>query len=272
MKLSALFLALLFSLNLKAGGELLPSGARAMGLGGAYSVLTDHWGALNNPASLGSVNYFAIGASASRPFGISQLNLSAAAVAIPIKNLATLGLGLQNTSLANAYQQIRAGGAISRQFGENFSAGAHFGIHHFNYANYGQSTFFSSAFGFIFKPINKVRMGAVVHNPFSKTISAFEDERLPMRFVSGFGYEFSDSLLLVAELNMSLDGDYRLHSGIEYLITKNIAFRAGFATRPVETSLGISIKRKYFALNFSLGYHSRLGATPHLSFNYAQTP
>lgn len=268
LSLTAFFLGVCFSGM--AAGTHPPSGARSLGLGGATAVLYDHWGGLHNPAGISGTRGFAVGGFASRPYNTNLLNTSAASMAYELRNIGAIGASAQFISLGSAYQQRRFVGTVSRMFGDKFSAGMSFGFYSFQFQGYGSKSFATFSAGFIFHPTEKISVGAYVLNPVSQVISEFQDERLPMVFNSGFGYHFNDSLMLTSSMEMSLDGDYRLRNGLEYMASQKLTLRVGFATKPVETSFGIGLRAKNFQLNFSLTYHSVLGTTPNMSFDYAQ--
>lgn len=243
--------------------------ARAQAMGGATTLLNDHWSALHNPAGLSSVKAFSIGASASRPYNLRLLNISNVSAALPIKNVGTIAIGGQMLSLQDAYRQYRLHAAVSRKFGPKVSVGMAMGLQGMDYFQYGSAQFFTMSVGFVFEPVDRVRIGAHIHNPISPQVAAFEDERLPGQFHAGAAYYFHDSLWITSSIQMSLYGQYRWRTGIEYVLSKRFVLRAGFATQPLETAFGIAFRFKHFRLQIAAGYHSYLGTTPHLSFDYA---
>ena len=88
-----------------------------------------------------------------------------------------------------------------------------------------------------------------------------------MRF--GTKYHVSAKTLILAELEKDVEHPLRSKVGLEYLPYNSLAFRAGFATAPIELSFGFgwNISDKY-NLDFGTQYHQILGWSPNFSFKY----
>ena len=68
------------------------------------------------------------------------------------------------------------------------------------------------------------------------------------------------------EFEKDLDNPIRFRTGLEYQVIENFFVRGGFATAPVELTLGFGYQFKEIQLSLGSAYHQVLGWSPHFSF------
>jgi hypothetical protein len=123
--------------------------------------------------------------------------------------------------------------------------------------------------GIMVKITEQFTFGAHTFNPIHAKISDDNNESIPATLNAGFGYTFSDKLLLTAEAFKSTEYPLEFRSGIEYKLGKIAYARLGLSTNPARYSFGFGMVIKNLSIDFSSSVHMQLGYSPQASLQFA---
>jgi len=261
------FIAFLI-LSITASSQNYPVGASAAGMANSSVVVPSIWSTYHNQAGLDYLDEITFGAYFENWFGISDLGLKSAALAIPTKT-GTFGLDFTYFGYS-AFNEMKMGLAYSKKFADIISVGIQLDYFNVNQqAVYGNIGVAVAEIGVLSEPIDKLFIGAHVFNPWRAQIAEYQDERMPTIFKIGMGYKFTDKVLLTVETEKDLDIVKPIFkTGIEYNFVSNLYLRAGISTNPLTTTFGIGYKFKGIALDLAFKHHQVLGYNAGISVNY----
>ncbi len=265
--LGLVLLFLLFTAHLIAGIGNPLLGGRSAGLAHASVTLSDLWSVSNNQAGLAWVEKTAFGAYYENRFGLEDLALKGAAVAIPLGS-GGIGLSVQQFG-ASFYNETKYGLGYGQQLGEHFSLGVQLNYLRIFFAeNYGSKGILNAEIGLMADVTEKLKIGAHLFNPTTAELADFDNERVPTIFRLGAQYAFSDDLFIVSEVEKDVDFPGSVKVGVEYQAIKNLFLRAGVSTNPFRNSFGFGYQWKGVQLDVAASYHEVLGYSPQVSFGY----
>lgn len=250
-----------------AGGETLVAGASHTAMGGTNATAQNVFSAHNNPAGLGFVKLIGFGLYADRPFlvnGINNFNLSAA---IPVQKIGAFGVDVNYFGFS-AYNEMKAGLAYARSFGDKVSAGVKFDYLRLAIKDNGTKNTFAFAVGLQYQPFKVLRIGAYVYNPVATTLDKAYKEKVATSFNLGLSYLPSEKLTISIEGEKELNEKVRFKAGLEYRPLKPLFLRIGAATNPTLVTFGLGTEFKNFRLDASASWHMQLGITPQISLVY----
>lgn len=239
----------------------MPQGARSSALGNASTVLTDVFAFHHNPGALGFNTKGGVGVSYENRYLMRELQSQGVTVVKPLKK-GVVSAGGQFYGY-NTFRTNRVGAGYSMKLTENLSAGVQL-----NYLSvrldqfYGTRHTMTGEVGMLAKLGDKLSLGFSVFNLGRTKLSEFQDDRLTTLMRLGAGYELSDEILLLIELENEITKNPRLKGGIEYNPNDLFYVRAGFQGAPVELSFGFGMKWNRFKLDLATHYHQLLGWTP----------
>lgn len=241
-------------------------GARAMSLGYTSSILSDEWALFNNVAGLAKVNHRAASFTSEINPSFPAFNRTSVIIAAPVKKIGVAGIGASRfgDDLYNE-QMISAGFA-------NTLGLASLGIK-VNYLQYyaegfGNARAFTVSLGGIAELTPGLLIGAHIVNVNQPGIGEQRVERLSTLLVLGIGFELSEKLFLVSEIEKDIDYRPRWKSGIEYKVHKKIFARTGFNLYPQGGFAGFGFKPKKFQIDYAFQYHINLGAVHQATITY----
>jgi hypothetical protein len=243
-----------------------PAGARQSGMANSSVTLFDLWSIYHNQAGLAYLKHISTGIHHENKFNIKEYALQAFAIALPVKS-GVFGLSLSYFGY-NKYNEIKTGLAFAKSFGDMIYAAVQ--IDYFNifisneYGNKGTALVEA---GFIYKPADKLAIGAHIFNPAHKKISEF-GELLPTIFRVGASYNFFDKVILCAENEKDIQNIPVYKIGMEYHINNSFFFRAGLFTNPSQITSGIGYVIKHIKADVAFSTHHELGITPYFSLSY----
>lgn len=248
------------------------AGARQAGMGGASVSLSDIWSLTNNPAGIASLQHTSAGIAFQNRFFMKELSQRSAAVASPTR-LGSFGLGFTQFGY-RLYNENFIRLAYARNLHPNFSAGLGF---NYIYVQAGNEYPSQQAVAFelgVQQRINKqLSMGAYLFNPGRAGVSKITDERLPMVMRFGLGFQFTDQLYGLAEVEKQSDRKPDIRTGLEYQ-HQQFFLRTGVAVNPSIFTFGIGMHLGSFSIDLSAGLHQQLGTTLQagLQFNFQKAP
>ena len=244
------------------------SGSRSNSLANASVCLTDVYAFHNNPANLCFIEKVSIGISYENRFLLKELQNQSLAVAIPLK-YGVLSFG-GNTFGYKNFRTFKSGLGYSMLLTKELAMGVQLNHQLVRLSDaYGTNQTVTGEFGFSYVLNADWSIGLSVFNVGRNIIVFDPEDRYSTSMRLGTKYQVSERTLLLAELEKDVEHPLRSKIGIEYMPAESIAFRAGFATQPIELSFGLGwiISSKY-ALDFGTQFHQILGWSPHISFKY----
>ena len=113
-------------------------------------------------------------------------------------------------------------------------------------------------------------IAAFVYNPIRAERNA--EERTHSIMQLGLGYQPSEKLTLVAEVEKDIDHPANFRAGVDYAINDLIALRIGLATAPSLFSFGFSIQIfPQVRVDIATSRHEILGFSPGFSLIYTNS-
>lgn len=273
MRQPLLILLLILSLTARAGGDLLPVGARFAGMGGTGLTLVDPWSVRMNPAGIAGIKVPTAGLFYQQHYFSGDLANQALTVVLPVGK-GSFGVAADRFGY-DLYNETRGSLAYAMRFGEGLRAAVQL-----NYLgvrigeNYGSTSAFTAELGVQAKMTENIWLGAHLYNPTRAklgTVSESDvtlDERVPTLLRAGFGYMPSTKLTLTAEIEKDIDRAERVRAGVEYNPNKVLFLRTGISTGPVSGYFGAGFRMQRLDIDLAVAVRSQLGPTPMINLNY----
>lgn len=263
-------LLLLFALfkTSSASGEWFAHGGRAAGMGLSSAAVSDFWSVNNNQAGMAFYDKTAAGIYFENRFLIKEMGYQTGAFTLKTK-YGMLGAIVDYSGDAN-YNSTKAGLAYALKFGNRFAAGIQLDYIGTKLGEeYGKRSNVTFDAGIMVKITDQLTFGAHTFNPMHVQISEYNNERIPTTLNAGFGFTFSEKLLLTAEAYKNSEFPMELRTGAEYKLG-NVAYaRIGLSTNPARYTFGFGLEMKNFTFDLSSSVHTQLGYSPQVSLQYA---
>ena len=245
------------------------SGSRSQALANASVCLKDVFSYHNNPAKSSEIKSLTFGLAYENRFLLKELQHQSYALAIPIANgVFTIG---GNSFGHQDFRTFKNGLGYAMRLSNELSIGVQINHHLVRLSGaYGSDHTVTGELGLAYNITPDWSFGLAVFNLGRNKLVEDPIERYSTSMRLGTSYKVSDKVLLVGELEKDIVHPMRAKSGIEYMPSKNMAFRMGFATKPIALSFGLGwvFSSKYF-LDFGTEYHQVLGWSPNISFRYS---
>ena len=246
------------------GQGWVPSGGKSMSMANASVCNTDVWSYHNNPGALGAIEKLSVGVSYENRFLLKELQSQGFSVAIPLK-VGVVSVGGHMYGY-NQFRSYKAGLGYSLMLAEKFYAGVQLNYQGLQLSqNYGSANSMTAEAGIYGKITDNWNIGIAIFNVGRSKLSDYQDDRFSTLMRIGTSYTFSKKVLLACEFEKDLDNPIRFRTGLEYQLIENFFVRGGFATAPVELTLGFGYKFKQVQLALGSAYHQILGWSPHFS-------
>jgi hypothetical protein len=251
-----------------ASGEWFAHGGRAAGMGLSSAAVSDFWSLNNNQAGMAFYDKSGAGIYFENRFLIKEMGYQTGAFTIKTKH-GVLGATVDYSGDAS-YNSTKAGLAYAIKFGNHFAAGIQLDYIGTKLGEtYGKRNNVTFDAGIMVKITDQLTFGAHTFNPMHVQLSEYNNERIPTTLNAGFGFTFSDKLLLTAEAYKNSEFPMELRTGAEYKLG-NVAYaRIGLSTNPARYTFGFGLVMKNFTLDLSSSVHSQLGYSPQVSMQYA---
>ena len=274
-----LFLSLVSTSRLLAQGNgPAGHGARAVALGNASATLGGEvWAVANNAAGLGTITRPTAGAYLENRYLITSLNVTAAALALPLGVLepaaagqparASRGVvGVEAQRFGGAlYNEVRVGAAYGYRLGV-VSIGGRLDVLQVSFQDLGSRRTVAASLGGQADVVpERLTFGAYLYNLNQAKLADYQDERVPTVLRAGLAYRPSKQVLLLAETEKDIEHDAGLKAGLEYLPLPTVAIRAGYASLSRQTTGGVGVRAGHFQFDYAAGWHSVLGLSQFLS-------
>lgn len=265
MKQLYILLILLLFVNVSnAQFEFTDIGARAVGLNGAYTSVSDNSLAIfYNPSGLGQMKFreFSVFYSPS-PFGLKELSTAALTYAEPLK-IGTFGIGIRTYGF-DLYREI----GISLSYGGNYKNRLFYGLN-LNYYNLNikdsyysdnSASSYSVDAGLMAYFTKFLRWGFFGRNISGSTIGTSK-EKIPQVYRTGFSFLPREDLNLIIEAEKDVRYPLSVRAGIEYDLMDYVDLRAGIGSEPSTFTAGIGFSYNLFQLDYALYHSVDLGLT-----------
>lgn len=240
--------------------EFTDIGARAVGLNGAFTSLSDNSLAIfYNPSGLGQMKYreFSVFYSPA-PFGFTELSTSALTYAEPFK-FGTVGIGIKNYGY-ELYREINVMLSYGGKYRERIFYGLNFNYYNLNIKNYGSSSSVGVDAGLMAYLTKFLSWGFFGKNITGSTIG-LSKEKIVQVYRSGFTVTPRNDLSLILEAEKDVRYPLSIRAGMEYGLLDYVDLRAGVGSEPATFTGGIGFNYKIFQVDYAL-YHSQdLGLT-----------
>jgi len=257
----------LIALQVTAGGENRPAGARSAAMGHASVAIGDIWAAFNNQAGLARLENPEFGFYYENRYLLKELGYSALAMSYPTKS-GTFALSATYFGYS-AYNEGKIGLAYAKAFGKSISFGLQLNYNMARLAeSYGNRNFMTFEAGLLANITPRLAIGAHIYNPVSARLSQFNDERAPVIFRIGAAFEVTGKILLIAETEKNINSDASVKAGIEYRLIPQLHLRGGISTNPTSNAFGVGLFFGDFFIDISTSYHQVLGFSPQASFSF----
>lgn len=251
-----------------ASGEWIANGGRSAAMGLSSAAVSDFWSVNNNQAGMAFYDKTAAGIYFENRFLIKELGTQTGAFTLKTK-FGVLGTTVAYSGDAN-YNTTKAGLSYARKFGNRFSAGIQLDyIATILGDDYGKRSNITFDAGIMVKITDQFTFGVHTFNPMHVQLSDYNNERIPTTLNAGFGYTFSEKLLLTAEAYKNSEFPMELRSGIEYKLGNSAYARIGLSTNPARYTFGFGIEMKNLTFDLSSSVHSQLGYSPQVSMQYS---
>lgn len=252
------------------------TGARRIGLGNAYTAVSgDFWSMFANPAGLAGLDRMYAGVNVERRFGLAELNYGSGGFAMPFNELHYGGIDFSGFGSKN-YSEARLGLTYATSVIDRVRMGVKFNMTNIAISSQNSAVNYGSAFAFYVnagvnvKLTQDLNLGFSVFNANAANISkelAYK-ERIPTVLSLGLGYQASDKVLLVADVEKNVAYPLAFHGGVEYKINDFITARMGVGTQPIVFNAGLGVNWRDLQIDFAGSYHQQLGFTPSISGTY----
>jgi hypothetical protein len=258
----AVFVALLAA---PAAAQLTPlaeGGARSLALGRATTALDgDHWG-LSNPAAWAGVDGITASVFASQAFGMPELRLGAATVALPVPY--GVASAYARTYGFEDFRETVAGVGFARAFPVSPTRHVQVGVA-LRYTgiaipDFGSRGAVGLSLGVLAEVMPGLAFGAQALNVNRPELSSFDP--LESRLDAGLAFRAHDRALILLAASKDLDFPLSWRGGLEVQPVEVLRVRAGFGTEPARFSTGIGVQFLQIRADVAAEHHQVLGWTP----------
>ena len=229
----------------------------------ASTAYADRWAVFHNPAILVGEKKISATAGFENRFMLKELGTASLGVAVPTKYV-QVGGAFSFYGISEAYYEIQAGIAVSRQFHEKFSMGVQFNYFsvYFSPTERNKGTVIAQI-GFLSQVIKNLYLGFSAYNPLQTNIksSTALNKRIPSVFSLGAMYRFTPKALWVAQVDKEIGNTVHWATGFEYQIVDELSLRLGGygSPGPFVPTLGFGVNFWKIRIDANFEYHLRLG-------------
>jgi hypothetical protein len=240
--------------------EFTDIGARAVGLNGAYTSLSDNSLAIfYNPSGLGQMKYREISVFYSpAPFGLSELSTAAITYAEPFK-FGTFGIGIKNYGY-ELYREINVLLSYGGKYKEKIFYGLNLNYYNLNIKDYNSASSVGIDAGLLAYLARYLKWGFFGKNITGSTIG-ISREKIVQVYRTGFTVMPRNDLNLILEAEKDVRYPLSVRAGMEYSIMDYVDLRAGVGSEPATFTGGIGFSYKIFQIDYALYHSPDLGLT-----------
>ncbi|HWI92160.1 MAG TPA: hypothetical protein VNT20_12845 [Flavisolibacter sp.] len=229
------------------------------------SAHIDAFSLVGNQAALAALKNFSVGAYGERRFMLADLSSYCLAFGLPA---ASGNFGVQANYFGSAsYNQSQLGLAYARNLGK-VDVGAQFNYHQIKIAGYGNASAINFEAGAILHVSEQFQTGVHIYNPTRVSISKNGDEKLPIVYSFGMGYDVSDKFFIGVEIEKTEDQPINVNAGLQYAFDEKLFVRVGVASATSSFYLGVGFLWNGLRIDVAASLHPSLGVTPGMLLVY----
>lgn len=243
-------------------------GGRLTAMGNASAAVNDLWSLNANPAGITDTKSATAGINYARYFFGDDLSEQNFAVVLPFNNNYA-GFSINRYGI-NEFNEIKAGLALAKKFGEHFSLALKTNVHQLKISEYGHATTFSVDLGANYALSEQIRFGLYVNNPSAQKYKATSlAAPIPTKIHLGATYEPSNKVIIGATVSKTFDEKFDVAMGIDYRFHEVLSLRGGLGAKPFKQYFGIGLNYQKFLLDIAVQSHPQIGYTPQIGLSYA---
>jgi hypothetical protein len=230
------------------------------------SVQKDAFSFTGNQAALAGLKDFSVGIYGERRFMLADLNSYQFAIAMPTSSG---NFGLQaNYFGSSEFNQSRWGLAYARNLGK-IDVGAQFNYHQIKIAGYGNAFAMNFDAGAIVHISDQFQTGIHIYNPTRVSFGKNREDKLPMIYSFGLGYDASEKFFIGTEIEKVEDQPVNINTGLQYSFDEKLFARAGVSSATSLFYLGAGFLWNGFRIDVTASLHPSLGVSPGLLLVYS---
>lgn len=244
--------------------EFSSVGARAVGLNGAFTSLSDNSLAVfYNPAGLGQISFREISAYyGPSQYGISEIS-TAALTYTEALDFGTFGIGLKTYGF-ELYRESELTLSYGNNFGKKIFLGLNLNYYDLTIQNYNSASSFGADIGGLAYLTGFLKWGFFAGNITGSKIGE-SDQRISQIYRTGFTVQPETDLNMILEFEKDVKFPLSFRGGLEYFVNEYVDLRAGIGTQPDSFSGGISLNYNILQLDYAITNHQDLGMTNQIS-------
>jgi hypothetical protein len=229
------------------------------------SVYNDAFSFVGNQAALAKLKNSSVGVYGERRFMLANLSSYQLSFALPTSSG---NFGLQANYFGSAsYNQSQLGLAYARNLGK-IDVGAQFNYNQIKATGYGNAFAANFEAGAILHVSDQFQTGIHVYNPTRVSIGKNGEERLPLVYSFGLGYDASDKFFIGAEIEKVEDQAVNVNTGLQYSFDKKLFVRVGMSSLTSSFYLGVGFLWNGLRIDAAASLHPYLGITPGILLVY----
>lgn len=232
----------------------------------AYSsIQNDGFSFTGNQAALAAGKKISFGVYGERRFMLAELGSYQLAFALPTRGG---NFGLQAGYFGSAsFNQSGLGMAYARSIG-NIDVGAQFNYYQIKIAGYENASAINFEAGAILHVTDQFQTGVHIYNPTRVSIGKNGEEKLPMIYSFGWGYDVSENFFIGTEIVKTENQPVNINAGLQYSFDEKLFARAGISSATSSFYLGAGFLLNGFRIDVTASLHPYMGMTPGLLLIY----
>jgi hypothetical protein len=229
------------------------------------SIHNDAFSFAANQAALARSKNFSAGFYGERRFMLADLSSYQLAVALPTSSG---NFGLKGNYMGNtAFNETGLGLAYARSIGQ-VDVGVQFNYYQVRTAGYGNASAVNFEIGGVLHVTDQFQIGVHIYNPTRSSIGKTSEEKLPMNYSFGLGYDVSEKFFIGTEIRKEEDEPVDVNIGLQYSFDKKLFARAGISSATSSFYFGAGFLWNGFRIDVTTSIHPSLGATPGMLIVY----
>lgn len=218
-----------------------------------------------NQAALAGINNISVGVYGERRYMIDDLNCYELAFALPTAS-GNFGASA-NYFGSGSYNESKLGLAYGRSAG-NIDVGVQFNYYSVSALGYGASSAVNFEGGAILHVTEQFRTGFHIYNPLRVDLGKNSEEKLPVIYSLGMGYDPSEKFFIGAVIEKIEDQPVSINAGVQYSFAEKLFARMGVVSGNSSFYIGVGYVLSRFRIDITASVHQSMGTTPGLLLIY----
>jgi len=234
-----------------------------IGAGVGSPDFSDAFSFAGNQALLCYTPHSRLGAFSEKKFMLEETAMHGLFFSLPVWN-GGAGLQFRYTGFAD-FNQSMLGLAYAKKLGNLVGIGLQFDYHMIHIAGYGSSAAIGTGAALLVQPSNNLYIGFQVANPVGGRFRKNNGERLATVVKTSIGYEASQQVLIVLDIDKEEDRPVEILATLRYVFARRFFATIGISGSSGSPFAGIGLQWKQFRFDFSTRFHPQLGFSPAVS-------